>query len=157
MADSHIAGPVDGIGKAVDAVTVTTGDGTVYRETASIGDPSTGAARVAVKGATPATTDYGLVVRLAPGSTSTVTKVTVSTGTGTLLAANPDRRSVVILNDTLLSTLMVKEGTAAGADDFSHKVLPGAAITIDGYTGVLTGLWDIADASGKARITERVS
>lgn len=155
MADSHITGPADGVGKSVDTTTVTTGDGTVHRECATLGDPSTGAARVAVKNAVPASSDYGLVVRQAPSSSSTVANVATATGSGTLVASNTARRSVVIFNDAA-SILLIKEGAAAALDDFSHKVQPGTSITIEGYTGILTGLWDAADGSGKARITERV-
>jgi hypothetical protein len=74
----------------------------------------------------------------------------------TLLAANANRQGFVIQNDdeNRTSTLFVKFGAAASLTDFTRSIPPGETWERSGgYTGIITGIWDIAGI-GKARCTE---
>lgn len=63
MADSYIGVAVDGPGKKVDNTQVTTDVGDVQRQSISLADPATPAARARVLNLPAGATDYGTVVR----------------------------------------------------------------------------------------------
>jgi hypothetical protein len=68
-----------------------------------------------------------------------------------LLAANNSRRSATIVNDST-QILFVKYGTTASATSYTHKLESGDELIIDDYSGVIHGIWDVAN--GNARVTE---
>lgn len=106
-------------------------------------------------------------------SLGTVTRVASSITTVTLLAANSNRLTAIIVNDSS-SVLYVKMGTGASATDYTYKMAAGETRELPvpspsptprrtgtlvysppvGYTGVLTGVW--VTANGAAQITELV-
>lgn len=71
-----------------------------------------------------------------------------------LLAANTNRKGVMIHNDSI-STLFVNFGATASATAFSVKIPSDALYEMAApiYTGQINGIWS-ADATGAARITE---
>lgn len=93
---------------------------------------------------------------------ATVTRVAANASSVQLLAANPDRQAVTIVNNSASQKLYVKFGTTAaltsGSEDFSLILQPEGSVTLEGtdYTGRIDGIWGGADASGEALITETV-
>ena len=86
--------------------------------------------------------------------TATVSRVSASATAVTLLAANTNRRRVIIYNDST-AVLRVKLGSAASATDYTYRL--GAGDTYESptdwvYTGIVTGIWD--SATGAAQVTE---
>lgn len=85
---------------------------------------------------------------------STLSNVASSASTGTLAAANLNRRGLIIFNDST-ADLYIKYGAAASLTSFSYKVPTGGTFEMqDGsvYTGVVDGIWSAAN--GNARVTE---
>lgn len=87
-------------------------------------------------------------------NTATVARVVASATAVTLLAANENRRRVIIYNDSSVN-LRVKLGSAASATDFTY--LLGGGDTYEAptdwvYTGLITGIWD--SATGAAQVSE---
>lgn len=87
-------------------------------------------------------------------SSATVARISASATAVTMLAANANRRRVIIYNDST-AVLRVKLGSAASATDYSY--LLGAGDTYESptdwvYTGIVTGIWD--SATGAAQVTE---
>ena len=87
-------------------------------------------------------------------NTATVARVAASATAVTLLAANANRRRVIIYNDSAVN-LYIKLGSAASATDFTY--LLGAGDTYESptdwvYIGAVTGVW--ASATGAAQVTE---
>ena len=80
----------------------------------------------------------------------------VSSSSSVLLSAsNPNRKSLVIVNDSL-SILYVKYGSApALLTSYTFKVIAGNTLIMDSsllYTGDVLGIWTSVD--GTARVTE---
>lgn len=89
----------------------------------------------------------------AMGSTGTRTDVNDTNVSGTLLAANANRKSFEIFNDsTAILYLLLASGTAS-ATNFTTILQPQTGRKFDGYTGIVVGVWG-ENASGAARITE---
>lgn len=88
------------------------------------------------------------------GATATLTNVNDTASSTTLLAANANRLTATIYNDSP-SLLYVKFGTTASTTSFNVRI--GAQgfyeIPVPTYTGRIDGIWS-ADASGAARIME---
>ena len=87
-------------------------------------------------------------------STATLSSVSASASNQTLLAANANRKRVIIHNDST-ATMYIKFGAAASATSFTYCLYGGdtyesPALPI--YTGIIDGIW--ASATGAARITE---
>lgn len=129
--------------------------------------PSQASLRVA----DPPAGDVGLVVRVAGvvstttgtggAATSAVTRVAVNVANVTLLAANANRKGATIENNSAASNLFLKLGATAniGAGTESFTAVLGAGVRAyyevpAGYTGIIDGIWDAADAAGEALITE---
>jgi hypothetical protein len=68
-----------------------------------------------------------------------------------LLAAEPSRVEAVIENNST-EDLYVKYGTGATTSSFTKKLLPGDAIVVTSYVGVVHGVWSAVN--GDAQITE---
>lgn len=86
-----------------------------------------------------------------PPSVATVTSVNDTASSTTLIAANANRKEVIIANDSG-STLYVKLGTTASATDYTVKLGTDDYFSTD-YTGRIDGIWS-ADSTGAARISE---
>lgn len=69
----------------------------------------------------------------------------------TLKAANADRKELLVDNNGA-QTLYVKYGSTASLTSYAARLFPGDDIVIDNYTGIVTGIWDVAD--GFAMVTE---
>lgn len=92
-------------------------------------------------------------------TTATVTRTAVSTTNVTLKAANTARRALTIYNNSAVSNLFLKLGATAvitaGSESFTVRLVPGAYYEVPGgYTGIVDGIWDVADAVGEALVTE---
>lgn len=87
---------------------------------------------------------------------ATVTAVSASITVVDLLAAQSTRRSASIFNNAT-TRLYLKLGTGASLTSFSAYLEPGGYYEIPtAYTGVITGIWAAADATGKAMVTEMI-
>ena len=93
--------------------------------------------------------------------TGTVTRQAVSVTNVTLKAANANRRGLTIYNNAPGGTanLFVKLGATAvitaGSESYTVKIAPAGYYEVPfGYTGIVDGIWDAADANGEALITE---
>lgn len=92
------------------------------------------------------------------GTASTTTQVASSLTVVTLKAANTNRVSLKIFNSGA-NVLLIKEGSAATLTDYTYKLDAANAallpfVKISDYTGVVTGIWDVA--TGDAKVTETV-
>lgn len=86
--------------------------------------------------------------------TATLSNVSGSASNVTILAANANRKRVVIHNDST-ATLYLKFGVTASATSFTHKLIGGAVYespSMPVYTGIIDGIW--SSATGAARVTE---
>jgi hypothetical protein len=105
-------------------------------------------------GTTPAITGAVAVSAMPASATATLANVAGSASSVTVLAANTERKGVVIHNDST-AILYLKFGTTASATSFSYKLNGGetfeSAMPVV-YTGIITGIW--ASATGAARVTE---
>lgn len=95
----------------------------------------------------------------ASATSSAVTRQAVSIVNVTLKAANANRRGLAIHNNTVASNLFIKLGAVAnigaGTESFTIKLVPGGYYEVPfGYTGIVDGIWDAAEAAGEALITE---
>jgi hypothetical protein len=106
----------------------------------------------------PVGTEYALVVRpiVAQPTQATIRKVAVSVASVELFAASDVAKARKLYNDSAVATLYVKEGAVAGLDDFSFPIGPNGFYEWKDpvYAGRIDGIWDQADAAGKARLTE---
>lgn len=85
-----------------------------------------------------------------PPSTATVTSVDDTASSTVLIAANADRKEVIIFNDSS-STLYVKLGTTASTTDYTVKLYTDDSFSTN-YTGRIDGIWS-ANSTGAAKIT----
>lgn len=92
-----------------------------------------------------------MINELKLGSTSDVSSVVSSATSVTLKAANSNRKSLHIVNDST-KILRIKYGSTASATSYTHKLGVGDEIIITDYNGVVDGIWE--SANGNARITE---
>lgn len=91
-------------------------------------------------------------LRFPPGGTPATTNVASSLSSVQLLAANANRVSGSIHNDSN-SRMLVKLGATASTTSFTERVRPKGTFPLGGYTGRVDAIW-IASASGFARVTE---
>jgi hypothetical protein len=82
-----------------------------------------------------------------------VTSVPASATEVQILAANPARRQFIVTNDGNKTLYLAFAGTATLAA-WTVRLPSGATYTspLNGYTGVIFGIWD--NANGAARVTE---
>ena len=87
------------------------------------------------------------------GGEATTANVASSTSAVTLIAANSNRRNLVIMNDSS-AVLYIKYGAAASATSFTYKLAAGDTFEMpeNTYDGIVTGIW--ASENGAARVTE---
>lgn len=91
---------------------------------------------------------------LAQSGTAAVTSVAASASSVTLLAANANRRGVIIVNDSVSATLDLAYAGTASTSAYTQSVPPGATweMPLPAYTGAISGIWSAA--VGNARVTE---
>jgi hypothetical protein len=97
--------------------------------------------------------DQGTLTVAAAGSaTGTSTSQASSITNITLLSANASRKGATVYNDSTKS-LFLKLGATASSTSFTSKLAAGAYFEVPfNYTGIIDGLWDVAN--GSARMTE---
>lgn len=90
-------------------------------------------------------------------SASTTTNVAQSASAVTLKAANPNRKSLTIWNDSGLlgQNLFIKLGSGASATSYTVLLAQGEGyeMPLPIYPGIVTGIWS-AGTGGSARVTE---
>jgi len=86
-------------------------------------------------------------------ATATISTVASSATSVTLLASNPARRRIVIVNESS-KTLFVAFAATATTSAYTVAVAGNATFqgVLNDYTGIVTGIWSAV--SGNARITE---
>lgn len=84
----------------------------------------------------------------------TLTNVSDSNLNQTLLEANPDRRGVILHNNST-EILYLKYGDTASSTSYTYKINPNAhwEMPFPIYTGRIDGIW-ASNGTGAARITE---
>lgn len=84
-----------------------------------------------------------------------VTSQATATAAVDAVAANANRRGLIIENDST-AKLRIKYGSGAAAGSFTVSLKSGGywEMPLPIYTGVISMIWDVADAGGKAVITE---
>jgi hypothetical protein len=86
-------------------------------------------------------------------STGTQTSVAASASDGTVLAANANRLSGTIYNDSAAVFYVLFANGTSSTTTFSVKLYTDDYVVIPaGYTGVVKGIW--SSATGSARVTE---
>ena len=84
-----------------------------------------------------------------------VTTVASSASSQTLIAANPARRKLIISNpSTAILYILLGGGTATATTAHSIQIPSLGTVTIDGFTGAVSGIH--ASANGSVQITELV-
>jgi hypothetical protein len=102
---------------------------------------------------TPATS---LSVTQSYAATSTLSNVTSIATSVTLLAANNNRKTAIIYNDSTAILYVCCNASAASTTNYTVKLQPDATLIIKGddYSGEIKGVW--TSANGAARVTEVV-
>ncbi len=124
----------------------------------------------AVLDSTPASTEFGLVVRPIGGgsggateviehpSTATLTPIASAAGSVELLAADPSRSGFSITNKSTTATLYVLLNTAGGSasgTNYTFALPPGAYFEDPfNYVGVVNGAWSVVTLGDVALVTE---
>lgn len=88
------------------------------------------------------------------GKTPTLTNIASSATSVTLVSANPNRKGLIVVNDSN-ETLYLKYGATASSTSYTVKLLTGDTWEMTPhllYTGIIDGKWSAAD--GSAMITE---
>jgi hypothetical protein len=92
-------------------------------------------------------------------TTGTTTRVAASATNVTLQAANASRRGLTIYNNSVAANLFVKLGATAnigaGTESYAVRIIPGGYFEVPFfYTGIVDGIWDVAEAGAEALMTE---
>lgn len=81
------------------------------------------------------------------------TNVASSASSQTLIAANPNRKKLIISNtSTAILYILLGGGTATATTAHSIQLPTLTSVTIDGFTGAVSGIH--ASANGSVNITE---
>jgi hypothetical protein len=160
MAATWIQLPLDGGGKALDAVSVTTtavgapNSSAVLRQVHVFGDPTTFAAQAAVGNSAPAGTEYGLLTRNIPGGTQSVqpaplaafsASITTSTGVAGPWTVSSLGNLTLVLTGTYAALTAVFEGSVDNTNWFGIQgVRSDSFIAETGINGLTntTRAWD---------------
>jgi hypothetical protein len=89
-------------------------------------------------------TKIAKAVATAPNSASI--SVAASIIVVTLAAANANRRTLEISNAGT-QILYIKKGAAASLTDYTYKLTTDDTAIINDYSGIVTGIWDVANGS----------
>ena len=92
-------------------------------------------------------------VRMTVASAGTLSSVASSATSVLLLAANPNRLGVVVVNEST-ATLYIKYGATASLTSYTYSIAPGATweMPTRAYSGQIDAIWSAAN--GNARVTE---
>lgn len=90
----------------------------------------------------------------AKGDTGTASSVAISATSVTLLAANTDRVTAIIRNDTNQNLYIAHGATATLSSAIKLKKGDTYFLDVGEYTGEISGIWDSASGGGNAQITE---
>jgi hypothetical protein len=98
-------------------------------------------------------------IPLTTGITTTTVRIPTQTVNTILKAADPNRVGCTIFNNST-ANMYVKFGATAsigaGTESFTRQILPNGYYEVPFfYTGRIDAIWDAADATGEALITER--
>ena len=94
-------------------------------------------------------------IQLAKSGSAVVTSVASSATSGTLIAARKGRKKLIIQNtSTAILYVLLGGGTATATTAHSFQMAANTNVTIDGFTGAVSGIW--ASANGQANITELI-
>lgn len=94
-------------------------------------------------------------IKTMPGvvRTATLTNVSAAAADTALLSANPDRRRVILVNDSSSVLYILYGSGTASATNYTWRLDGYQTLELyDGYLGALKGIW--VSATGAARITE---
>lgn len=92
-------------------------------------------------------------VQLSKSSDVVVTSVASSASSVPLVAARASRKKLMITNaSTAILYVLIGGGTATATTAHSVQIPTLGTITIDGFTGALSGIW--AAANGSCQVTE---
>ena len=90
--------------------------------------------------------------------TSAVTRVPTNVANVTLKAANANRFGLTLQNNSTANLFLKLGATAnitAGTESYTVRMVANSYYEVPyGYTGIIDGIWDAADATGEAVITE---
>lgn len=93
-----------------------------------------------------------VLTREQPFSNSTVTRVTASTTSATILAANGGRRTTVIFNEGS-AKVFIKLGASASTTNYTIQLGAGGSFIIpEGYTGIISAVF--STNTGNVQISE---
>ena len=84
-------------------------------------------------------------------ATANVTPVDAATASTTLLAANPNRKKSIVMNESS-AILYLAYGETASAGEHTIALQSGEGFEIEDFTGIVSVAW--ASATGKAMVTE---
>lgn len=98
-----------------------------------------------------AVTAYLDALQATLGTSAVTSQVPASITVVTLKIANTNRKTCEIVNSGA-SVLFVKKGSVATLTDWSHRLTQFDTYKIDDYSGIITGIWDVA--AGDAKVTE---
>lgn len=148
----------DTLAALVGEVQATPTSNTLLSRLKAIADKIPGLGSAASAGALPVViaSDQAVIPTQSKGASAsaTVARVASSASTGTLLAANANRRRVILYNEST-SDLYIKFGATASVTSYTTKLGPGdnyESPTDWIYTGVIDGIW--AAANGACQVTE---
>ena len=90
-----------------------------------------------------------------PSKTASVGTVSASATSKTIVAANDNRKGLIIENTNGTDALFIKFGETATVTDYSVQIATGGIYTMNAniYSGVIDGIWAGA-TSGPACVTE---
>jgi hypothetical protein len=85
--------------------------------------------------------------------TVTFTTVSSSASSKTIIAANPRRRKLILVNtSTAILYLNFTGGTATATTAHGYQMASNTNLILDNYTGPVSGIW--ASANGQVNVTE---
>jgi hypothetical protein len=89
-----------------------------------------------------------------PPASSALSNVSGAVTSGTLLAANANRKGAVFMNDSTANLFLGLTSAAVSQTSYTVKILAGGYFELPWpvYTGQVNGIWDAA--TGAVRITE---
>lgn len=95
-----------------------------------------------------------MVAAFVGGATAATTSVASATSSGPIIAANPARKTVVIVNDSTADLYLRYGAGTASLTTYTHRLGPNDEITVSGWEwiGDITGIWSAVN--GNARVTE---
>jgi hypothetical protein len=99
----------------------------------------------------PLNNPVSVTVNTPTSSTAAPSTVAASTTSGTIIAANSNRKGLTIWNDST-ANLYIDFDSAASTTDYAVKIAAGGYYEMPfNYTGLISGIWDTANGNAKIR------